>query len=116
VDVYTIWFDLKPGVQDVAFADALATYLNALKADGRIESWRLLRRKLGLGPRELGEWQASIETRDLTQLDQAFKAAATRAGETERQHFDVNRHATNVTFALMRDFPDPFRVRGEERF
>lgn len=116
MDVYTIWFDLKPRIQDVVFADSLGTYLNALKVEGRIECWRLLRRKLGLGPRELGEWQVSIETRDLAQLDTAFKTVATRAGEIESQHFEVNRHATNVTFALMRDCPDSFRARGEERF
>ncbi len=57
-----------------------------------------------------------IETRDLAQLDEAFKAAASRAGEVEALHFDVNAHATNVTFSLLRDFPDAVRVRGEEKF
>jgi hypothetical protein len=116
MNVYLITFDLKPGVSDVAFADALARFLEHLKSRGDIEAWRLLRRKLGFGPREHGDWRVLIETRDLAQLDAAFMSAATRAGEVERLHFDVNAHAVNVTFSLLRDFPDPVRVRGEELF
>jgi hypothetical protein len=116
MDVYAISFDLKPGVQDLVFAEAVGGYLGALKQDGRIESWRLLRRKLGLGPPGVGEWQILIETRDLAQLDTAFRHVAARAGAVEGLHFEVNRHATNLVFSLMRDFPDPFRVRGEEKF
>jgi hypothetical protein len=116
MDVYLITFDLKPGARDVEFAAALARFLDHMKDHGRIEGWRLLRRKLGFGPPHIGEWQALIETRDLAQLDEAFKAAATRAGEIEAIHFDVNRHATNLTFSLLRDFPDTIRVRGEEKF
>jgi hypothetical protein len=116
MDVYLITFDLKPGVSDIAFADALARFLDHMKSRGDIEGWRLLRRKLGFGPREHGEWRALIETRDLAQLDAAFNSAAARAGDVERLHFDVNAHAANVTFSLLRDFPDPVRVRGEEKF
>ena len=116
MDVYLITFDLKPGVDDIPFAEALTAFLDHMKAHGRIEHWRLLRRKLGFGPREHGEFRVMIETRDLAQLDQAFQAAATRAGDVERLHFDVNAHAANVTFSLLRDFPDAGRVRGEERF
>jgi hypothetical protein len=31
-------------------------------------------------------------------------------------HFGVNSQITNATFALYRDFPDPARHEGEERF
>jgi hypothetical protein len=116
MDVYLITFDLKPGVRDLAFADAAARFLDDMKTHGRIEGWRLLRRKLGLAPPGVGEWRVMIETRDMAQLDQAFNAAATRAGELEALHFDVNAHATNLTFSLLRDFPDSVRVRGEEKF
>ncbi len=116
MDVYLISFDLKPGVRDVDFTDALATFLDHMRENARIEGWRVLRRKLGLGPHGSGEWLVMIETRDLAQLDEAFGAAATRAGDVESLHFDVNRHAANITFSLMRDFPDAVRVRGEEKF
>ena len=116
MDVYAISFDLKPGVSDTTFADHVAAYLGALKADGRIAHWRLLRRKLGFGPPGAGEWQVLIETNGLAQLDDAFAHVASRAGPIEAMHYEVNRHATNITFSLMRDFPDAERVRGEEKF
>lgn len=116
MDLYIISFDLKPGVADTAFADHVSAYLGALKADGRIAQWRLLRRKLGFGPPGAGEWQVMIETNGLGQLDDAFNHVASRSGPIESMHYEVNRHATNITFSLMRDFPDAQRVRGEEKF
>ena len=65
MDVYHIWCDLKDGRDDKAFAAAVAAYLDHHKAGGRIESWRLMRRKLGLGPDGMGEFHIMIETKDL---------------------------------------------------
>lgn len=106
MDVYHIWCDLKDSREDKAFAAAVAAYLGHHKAEGRIESWRLLRRKLGLGPDGMGEFHILIETKDLAQLEQAFRAAASRSGEVERLHAAVYSRVTNARFGLARDFPD----------
>jgi hypothetical protein len=53
---------------------------------------------------------------DLAQLDRAFQAAATRAEPIEGAHHAVNHMVRNACFALYRDFPDPMRVAGQERF
>ena len=45
MDVYQISVDLKPGVRDQHFVTAMDAYLGHLKSSGKIESWRLLRRK-----------------------------------------------------------------------
>jgi hypothetical protein len=116
VDLYHIWCDLKPGVKDTALIEAAQKYLGTLKVDGRIENWRLTRRKLGLGPAAIGEFHIIIETKDLTQLDQAFQAAASRREPVESLHRGINSLVVNATFALYRDFPDPFRHFGEEKF
>lgn len=116
MDIYEIWVDLKEGVRDHEFAAALDGYLGALKRDGKIESWRLLRRKLGLGPGNVGEFQILIETRDLAQLDLAFTTVSSRAEPVEGVHHGVNSLVTNFQAALYRDFPDSHRVRGEEKF
>jgi hypothetical protein len=116
VDVYDIWCDLRPESSDVEFADAVARYLGRLREDGRIAGHRLTRRKLGLGPRSLGEFHIEIEVEDLAQLDRAFEDVSRREGPIESLHHAVNRHAARVEFALYRDFPDPGRVRGAERF
>jgi hypothetical protein len=116
MDLLLNWFDLKPGVSDVAFSDAVSAYLTPLQARGEIASFRLTRRKLALGIPELGEWFLVIEAEGLAQLDRAFQTVSARSGAIEGLHHAVNRHATNLRAALYRDFPDAHRVRGEEQF
>lgn len=114
MDVYEISFDLRPGVSDLELVGALEAYLGHLETSGLIESWRLLRRKLGFGAG--GEFKVLIETRDLAQLDEAFREVSTRSDPVEGRHHGVNSLVTGFAAALFRDFPDPHRVHGEERF
>ena len=116
MDIYHGWCDLKEGVSDLAFARAFENYMKHLAERGAIERSRLTRRKLGLGPRELGDFHFMIETRDLTQLDKAFSLAAERREPTEGVHNALNSLVTNLTFALYRDFPYAHRHEGEEKF
>ncbi len=116
MDVYHVWCDLKPGASDTAFADKVQGFLGHLKADGKIAGFRLTRRKLGLGPAELGEFHITIEAEDLAQLDRAFAVVSGRAEPEEGLHYSVNSMVFRATLALYRDFPDAGRKRGEERF
>jgi hypothetical protein len=116
MDFYHVWCNLAPGSSDLEFCTAVDRYLGALRAEGRIAGHRITRRKLGLGPRTLGEFHIAIEVEDLAQLDRAFVEVSTRTGAIEALHHAVNQHATDLTFALYRDFPDPHRARGGERF
>src|SRR5437868_784600 len=116
MDLYHIWCDLKPGVRDTAFVEAVGKYLGHFKSEGKIEAWRLTRRKLGLGLPGIGEFHVIIETKDLAQLDEAFCAAASRREPIEGVHFGVNSLVQNAIFALYRDFPDAVRHVGEEKF
>ena len=116
MDLYHVWCDLKPGVGDLVFSDQVAAYMGHLRERGLIAGWRLTRRKLGLGPPDLGEFHLIIEVRDLAQLDEAFRDVAGRQEPVESFHFGVNSLVRNAVFALYRDFPETFRKRGEERF
>ncbi|MGH0035746.1 MAG: DUF6614 family protein [Myxococcota bacterium] len=116
MDLYHVWCNLRPGVSDVEFCASVESYLGALRSDGRIESFRIARRKLGLGPEALGEFHIQIEVRDLAQLDRAFGAVSARTQPLEGLHAAVNRSVRDLTFALYRDFPDAQRRRGEEAF
>jgi hypothetical protein len=116
MDVYQIWVDGKPGVRDHPFLEAIVRYLGALKSNRKIDAWRLLRRKLGLGPASLGQFQALIETRDLAQLDQAFKSVSQRAAPVESADLGVSSRVANFQAGLWRDFPETHRQHGEERF
>ncbi len=114
MDVYEIETDLRPGVRDLDFVEALRAYLDMLAENGHIASWRLLRRKLGLGAG--AEFKVLIETRDLAQLDTAFQSVASRSEPVEGAHHGVNALVTNFRASLYRDFPDPQRQTGAERF
>lgn len=116
MDLYHIWCNLVPGSSDLEFCTAVDAYLGALRQARRIAGHRITRRKLGLGPRELGEFHIVVEIEDLAQLDRAFVDVSTRAGPIEVLHQAVNRRARDLTFALYRDFPDAHRAKGEERF
>jgi hypothetical protein len=116
VDIYHVWCDLKPGISDIQFSERVAAYLGHLKSAGSIDGWRLTRRKLGLGPADLGEFHIAIEVKDLAKLDQLFQQVASRTEPIEGFHFGVNSIVQNVRFALYRDFPDPIRQRGQEKF
>lgn len=116
MDLYHIWCNLRSGVSDVEFCDRVDRYLGKLRDDDRIAGHRIMRRKLGLGPSEIGEFHIEIEVDDLAQLDAAFREVSTRAGAVEELHQAVNSVARDLTFALYRDFPDPHRERGQEKF
>lgn len=114
MDSYLIWCNLRAGVKDLEFADALDAYLGHLQKQGLLRSFRLLRRKLGFGPHELGEWLVEIQTEDLAQLDRAFSEVAKREGDTERLHARVWGSVTDFRSGLWRSFPDPQRRRGRK--
>jgi hypothetical protein len=113
---YHVWFDLKPGVRDVEFSDAAAKYLGHLREAGQIASFRMTRRALGLGPPLFPEWFLTIDFENFAQIDRCFGNVASRAEPIESLHHAVNSQVTNLSFALYRDFPDPTRRRGEEKF
>lgn len=116
MDHYHIWCSLKVGVRDTDFSDAAHGYVAHLKAEELIAGYRITRRKLGLGPAHLPEWHLVIETEGLAQLDEAFSHVSSRAGPVEGFHHAVNSLVDDIFFALYRDFPDPGRERGQERF
>jgi hypothetical protein len=116
MDVYHIWCNLKDGVRDLDFVAAARGYFDHLREDGAIAGYRITRRKLGLGPPSLRDWHITVDFADLAQLDKAFTRVSTRADPIESFHHAVNSKVCDAFFALYRDFPDPQRVTGEEKF
>lgn len=109
VNDYHMWFNLKDSRGDMEFCANVHRYLGFLKEQGRIETYRITRRKFGFGPPDLGEFHVVVQTRDLAQLDHAFGLVATRTGEVERLHGPVYAAVKDFKAALYRDFPDPER-------
>ncbi len=110
------WSFQSDGVRDTEFTDRAAAYFEHLKADGLIAGYRITRRQLGLGPKDLPEFHLMVEFENLAQLDRVFGHVATRAEPVESFHHAVNSLVEDTIFALYRDFPDPLRQRGQEKF
>lgn len=111
MNLYEIWVDLAPGAKDLELVDSIHAYLGYLKHQGKIDAYRISRRKFGFGPDGLGEFHITIECSTLDQLDQAFMKVATRSGEVEALHAAVFSRVVNYKAGLWRDFPDDVRVR-----
>jgi hypothetical protein len=116
MDVYHIWFNLKPGVRDLEFAESAQAYLGHLKEAKDIASFRIMRRKLGLAPPQLPEWHITLDFQNMAQMDQAFSRVSSRTDPVESFHHLVNSKVQDIFFALYRDFPDANRASGQERF
>ena len=116
MNIYHIWASLKDGVNDLEFVAAVKDFLGRLQQDGQLESFRITRRKLGLGLEELLEFHIMVEFRDLAQFDQTFGMVAARDEPIESLHHAVNSRVARVKFALYRDFPDEVRKIGAEKF
>lgn len=116
MNIYHIWCNLKSGVKDTDFSDAVHTYLDNLKQSGELAEFRITRRKLGLSPVHLAEFHIMLEFETLNQLDNAFNRVSSRSDPVESFHHAVNSKVQDVSFALYRDFPDTNRVRGSEKF
>lgn len=111
MDHYHIWVNLREGVRDLDFADAVGAMLDAMRSDGKIETWTLARRKLGWGPEALGEWHVDIGVKDMAQLEEAFTTLTPRSGAMEKLHAAVWSKVTDFRSGLWRDFPDKNRKR-----
>ncbi len=111
MDYYQIWCNLKESHKDLEFCEHLKNYLGYLQKQDRLKGFTITRRKLGWGPPELGEFNITIMTDNMAQLEQAFQHVATRDGEVERLHRHVFAAITDFKSALYRDFPDGVRVR-----
>ncbi len=110
MDYYEIWCDIKETRKDLEFCDHLHAYLGALRSEGLLEDYKIRRRKLGFGPAELGEFNISIHTKNLAQLDDCFQRVAAWEPAMTRLHAAVFSMVTNARFGLLRDFPDPVRM------
>ena len=116
MDIYHIWCNLKPGVDDLEFVEGVRAYLDHLRDRRELQGYRITRAKLGLKPPQLREFHITLEFDGMTQMQTAFDHVSSRTDPVESLHQAVNSKVQDVFFALYRDFPDQTRVRGQEKF
>lgn len=107
---YLCMIDLKSDARALAFAAALEAWMELLRREGRIEGWRLMRRKLNLADGDFGDFLLEITLTDLAQLDAAFRYLGRGGDEAVQKYDQMNQHIARVRYALYRPFPDPEQV------
>jgi len=107
-DIYHIWADKKKGISDIDFANNMRKFLQHLIDEGKMNSFRVTRCKLGFRSiQDLPEWHMMMEFYNMAQLDKAFDRVVPRKGELEKEHISFNKFVEdNIQHALYRDWPD----------
>ena len=107
-DIYHIWADKKKGISDIDFASNMRKFLQHLVDEGKMNSFRVTRCKLGFRSiQDLPEWHMMMEFDNMAQLDKAFDRVVPRKGELEKEHVSFNKFVEdNIQHALYRDWPD----------
>ena len=107
-DIYHIWADKKKGISDIDFASNMRKFLQHLVDEGKMNSFRVTRCKLGFRSiQDLPEWHMMMEFDNMAQLEKAFDRVVPRKGQLEKEHISFNKFVEdNIQHALYRDWPD----------
>jgi hypothetical protein len=108
MDIYHIWANKEGDISDSAWVNNMKAFLEHLKDESKIDTYRITRCKLGFRSiQDLPEWHIMIETKDMQQLESAFARVAPLEGELEDKHRSFNQFvADDIQHALYRDWPD----------
>ncbi|KPQ06724.1 MAG: hypothetical protein HLUCCA12_08950 [Rhodobacteraceae bacterium HLUCCA12] len=112
MNLYHCMIELKSDARALAFASALDGWMSLLRDEGRINGWRLLRRKLNLAGAGCADFLLEIEVTDLAQLDSAFRFLGRGDDDAAQRYDQMRQHVATVEIGLYRPFPDPERAEA----
>jgi hypothetical protein len=85
----------------------MRSFLDHLVEEGKMESYRITRCKMGFRSMDIPEWHIMMEFKNMSQMDSAFDRVAPLEGELETKHKSFNQFVGgNIQHALYRDWPD----------
>ena len=103
MDIYHIWADKDGDITDLEFVNNMKAFLEHLKSEGKMESYRITRCKMGFRSMDIPEWHIMMEFRNMAQMDSAFERVAPLEGELETKHRSFNQFVAgyfNTTSAI----------------
>jgi hypothetical protein len=107
MDIYHIWADKSGDIPDTVWVNNMKEFLQHLVDEGKMESYRITRCKMGFRSMDIPEWHIMMEFQNMAQLDSAFDRVAPLEGELENKHRSFNQFVSgNIQHALFRDWPD----------
>lgn len=109
MNLYHCMIDLKHGAKALSFSIAIDAWMTHLVDAGKINNWRIMRRKLNLASDGHSDFLLEIEVEDLAQLDLAFRESGKQDEDVARLHRAVHDLIAQSKIGLYRPFPDPER-------
>ena len=107
MDIYHIWADKQGDISDLDWVNNMKSFFDHLKSEGKLETYRITRCKMGFRSMDIPEWHIMMEFQNMAQMDLAFQRVAPLEGELETKHRSFNQFvAGNIQHALFRDWPD----------
>lgn len=107
MDIYHIWADKEGDITDLEWVTNMKKFLDHLVTEGKMETYRITRCKMGFRSMDIPEWHIMMEFTDMAQLESAFKRVAPLEGELEEKHKSFNQFVKgNIQHAYFRDWPD----------
>jgi hypothetical protein len=106
MDIYHIWADKEGDISDSDWVNNMKLFLDQLVVEGKMESYRITRCKMGFRSMDVPEWHIMMEFQNMAQLDSAFDRVAPLEGELEHKHRSFNQFVSGtIQHALFRDWP-----------
>ena len=107
MDIYHIWADKEGDITDKEWVDNMKSFLDHLVTEGKMQTYRITRCKMGFRSMDIPEWHIMMEFINMAQLDSAFERVAPLEGELEHKHKSFNQFVSGtIQHALYRDWPD----------
>lgn len=107
MDIYHIWADKEGDISDLDWVNNMKSFLDHLVVEGKMESYRITRCKMGFRSMDVPEWHIMMEFKNMAQLDSAFDRVAPLEGELEQKHRGFNQFVSGtIQHALYRDWPN----------
>ena len=108
MDIYNIFANHVEETDAHTFVKKMKVFLDGLVDMGRMESYRIMRMKLGFRSMDLPEFHIMMEFKNMQQLDDAMSSVITNEKAIDVSHIKFNQlvDIDTIQHFLFRDFPD----------
>ena len=105
MNVYTVYADVKEGIDARTFVENMKLFLNKLP---QLQTYRITRMKLGFRSMNLPEFRIDMEFESMQALDDAMSHVVSNKDNIETEHVGFNQWVDGETIQhfLYRDYPD----------
>ena len=108
MDIYHIFANHTEDTDAHTFVKKMSVFLDEMVALGKMQSYRIMRMKLGFRSMDLPEFHIMMEFKNMQQLDDAMSGVLRNDNNIEDEHEGFNHlvDVETIQHFLYRDYPD----------